>query len=901
MSSLIIPESLLCEYAINPLGIDTKHPRFSWTVEKIQIAYQILVSSSKALLEKGCGDLWDTKKVDGSQSLNVEYCGKSLCSAQRCYWQVKIWDMDGGESQFSDIAWFETALLSQEEWEAKWISAPMFGVTSPLFRKEFKLEKSISSARAYISGLGYYELSINGEKVGDHVLDTAWTDYSKRVLYSTYDVSEMLVVGANAIGVMLGCGWYNSSHFNTPHNALKFIMKIDISFEDGTVMRVVTDNNSGWIVTGSSPIVCNSIYDGETYDARLEVPEWNTPNYNTNGKGDLGKSDIIWKSPVVVSGPGGRMVAQTMEPIKVVMEMKPITLKSPRNGIYVYDLGQNISGWARLKVIGERGTEVRLRFSELLYEDGTVNTENLRKAKATDTYILKGGSEEVYEPRFTYHGFRYVQVEGYPGTPDSASITGRVIRSAVESTGYFICDNDLINQIHKAVVWTEADNLQGILTDCPQRDERLGWLNDATVRTEELVYNFNVDRLLNKWERDIKDTQEAETGAIADTAPFFRFGRKPADPVCSSYLIVPWFVYLHYGDKRILEEHYEGMKKWNEYLGIQSTDYIVNYSSYGDWASPINQAIEGSCGAGAISATTPGELMSSGYYYYNTVLLGKIAGIIGREDDQGKFFKLSERIKDAFNKKFFNMEKRQYALGSQASNIFPLFLGLVPKEYRRDVLQNVVHNVIEINKLHLTTGNLCTKYIMDILAEEGFIDVAFDLVTQTTYPSWGYMIENGATTIWERWELVTTGEMCEMASHNHPMYASIGAWFYKILAGINVDEAGPGYEKIIIKPHIPTRLNYVAASVKTVRGTVVSSWKKENGSILLDVIIPANSSAKVYVPKVETKSDNVVITENGTVIWSCRLKSKEQAGKIIDLGDYVMIEVGSGSFSFKYE
>ena len=555
------PINLLCEYDKFPIGTDTAKPRFSWEVEcgergRYQTAYQVIVASTLQKLDADIGDFWDSGKVDGDQSVNVVYEGKELLSRQRYYYKVRIWDNSLERSRYSNYYWFEMALLNPEDWKADWIGPSVFGAESSLFRKEFTVKKNITRARVYISGLGYYELYINGKKVGDHVLDPAWTDYRKRVLYTTYPVEAFIDNGTNVIGVILGAGWYTRSHLNNVHTSTQLLLQMEIEFEDGSVECITSGPKSGWKVNSNSPIISNSIYNGEKYDARLEIEGWDTADFQKNCTEQGWKE---WMNPLWMEPPGGKMASQMMEAIKVVGDLKPVSVTNPKPGIYVYDLGQNIAGWAKLHIRGTRGSNIIMRYAELLYEDGTVNQENLRTAKAVDTYITKGSGLEVYEPRFTYHGFRYIQIEGLPEA-GTDTIIGRIVHSAVEQVGSFRCSNPLLNKIQENVVWTEASNLYGLPTDCPQRDERVGWLNDMTVRAEEAVYNFNMARLYTKWERDIADTQGEVTGAIADTAPFYLYGRRPADPVCSTYLIIPWLMYLHYGDRRILEEHYEGLK-----------------------------------------------------------------------------------------------------------------------------------------------------------------------------------------------------------------------------------------------------------------------------------------------------------------------------------------------------
>jgi len=753
--------NLLCEYALNPLGIDVTSPRFSWQLihwqrGQIQSAYQVLVAISLSELDRNRGNMWDSGKVATDQSVNVVYRGDPLQSSRTYYWKVRTWDKNGQVSPYSEVATFEMGLLGKDGWQDEWIgwTAGKAG-EALLFRKEFTLDKSISRARAYVSGLGYYELQVNGKKVGDHVLDPGWTEYTKTVLYVAYDVTEYLREGENVVGVMAGDGWYGSP---------RMIFQMNMDFVDGTTRSIASDPT--WKVA-SGPITKDSIYDGEVYDARLEKPGWDTPSYK--------ESPLEWAGAQRLESPGGVLRAQMLEPIKIVETVTPVEINNPKPGIYVYDIGQNIAGWCRLTVEGPKGARVALRFAEILYEDGTVNQENLRSAQATETYILKGEGREVYEPRFTYHGFRYVQMTGFPGIPKLENLQGRVVRSAVEPVGSFTCSNDLLNQIHKNIVWTESNNLHSVPTDCPQRNERMGWLNDMTVRAEEAIYNFNMARLYTKWLRDIRDAQNKDTGAITDTAPS-KWGFSPADPV-SCYVFIAWYLYQYYGDRRILEEYYEGMKQWVDFLSTKTTNYIVSYTRFGDWCTPIKDCIPpdssevpaDSRGAlisiGSYPANTPGNLVSTAYYHYNTLVLSRIARILGKIEDAAQYVHLAEKTKESFSKQFFNANAAQYATGSQGSNSLPLFLNLVPEDKKEAVLKNLVKNIMETHQGHLNTGNQCTKYMMEVLTELGKGDVAYAIATQTTYPGWGYMISKGATTIWERWEHMTGPEM---NSHNHP-------------------------------------------------------------------------------------------------------------------------------------
>lgn len=899
------PIGLLCEYSINPLGLETTTPRFSWkalnTIRKCsQSAFQIIISSSESTLSADEGDIWDSGKVESSQSVNVEYKGIPAKSGSRCWWKVKIWDNKGRESLFSDAAWFEFGLLNSKEWIGTWIgeSSHVYGV-SPLFRKDFCLNKEIKRARAYICGIGYYELYLNGDKVGDHVLDPGWTDYNKRVLYVTYDVGGILIKGDNAIGVMLGEGWYGHTHDSfikymgsqpSWNNTPRFILQLNIEFEDGSITKILSDNISGWKVC-KGPIIQNSIYDGEKYDARLEKLGWNSPNYFEK----IANHEVInWEDVVKVERPNGVIESQVMEPIKVVEDIIPTSMTQPFKGIYVFDMGKNFAGWVRLELNGLIGTETQMKYAEVLNEDGTVNQSNLRGAKATDTYIFCGKEQEVYEPRFTYHGFRYVQLEGLVDVSQIRNIIGRVVRSSVAKVGEFSCSNELLNQIHASIQQTESSNLHSVPTDCPQRDERMAWLNDMTVRAEESLYNFDLANLYTKWMKDVIDTQDEELGSVADTAPYFYCG-KIAGHISSSVIVVPWLLYLFYGDRRILEQNYKSMKSYLDFLKNQSDDYIIRENYCGDWAPPKTESMIGDCWD-AMPANIPHQVITTCYFYYDATIMEKIARELKKHSDEMEFNKLSGLIKDAFNKRFFDTATCNYSTGSQACNLFPLYLGMVSDDYKSRLLKNLVEDIEQKHEVHLTTGNQTTKYLLEVLSREGLHDLAFKLATQTTYPSWGYMIANGATTIWERWENLTENGM---NSHNHPMNGTQGAWFYKYLAGIFYEEIGAGFEKFIIKPYIPNGLNNVQAVIETIRGKIFSEWKKDTLTFNMEIEIPFNCTAEIYIPKLEGNS-NYGVKEGGILIWTKEMKytSDEDIVFLRNESKYVVFEVGSGFYNF---
>ncbi len=872
---------LRCEYTSNPLGIDAAHPRLSWVLHaqgrnQRQTAYQILAATTRERLEgDDSPDLWDSGKIESSAIL-VEYGGHPLASGEHCWWKVRVWDVEDQPGLYSELAWFEMGLLSPEDWQADWIGFPGAWPGQALyFRRDFRLEKPVRRARIYMAGLGWSELRVNGQRVNDRALDPPQTNYGKRILYSTDAVEGFLRPGNNTIGVTCGNGWYGT---------IRFLLQMNIVFEDGSISQIYTQTYSPepWLVS-TGPIQANSIYDGEVYDARLENPNWDSPDMPPRNR-------LV---AACVDSPGGKLSAAALEPIRVVETLQAKRISQPRPGMYVFDLGQNIAGWARLRVRGEAGTRVTLRFAESLYPDGTINQENLRNARTEDVYIIKGQGEETWEPHFTYHGFRYIQVEGYPGAPTADQVEGCVVRSAVEPIGTFECSNELLNRIHKMVYQTEAANLHSLPTDCPQRDERMGWLNDMAARTEEAIYNFDLVRLLSKWTADIADEQHPRTGAITDTAPF-RWGSRPADPVSVCYLLIPWLLYVHYGDTHTMAERYAGMKAWVDYLTSRTKDGIVEYSYYGDWAPPVKLGVPGSQGSSAVSRDTPGSLVSTACYAYSARLLSQIAAVLGNETDANTYRALASKIFERYNAGYWNEASGGYGTNNQACNAISLYMGLIPEERRERVVANLVENVVEHNAGHLTTGNICTKYLLEALTEAGRADVAYLIATQETYPSWGYMLANGATTLWERWELATGSGM---NSHNHPMLGSVGVWFFRAVAGIQADPSGPGFERFDIRPNIVFGLSYAQATLKTIRGTIKCGWQVSEGALRLDLVIPTGSQARVFLPK----QVGTILKEGGTVLWRDEQpEDYSQPGlRVRREAENVICVVGSGTYHFQ--
>jgi alpha-L-rhamnosidase len=852
----LAPVELRCEYLENPLGIDTPRPRFFWVLAHAergqrQSACRILVSTKP---DDAAGDLWDSGRLASAQSTQVAYAGRPLESGRSYYWKVQYWDKDGRESPWSETASFDTGLFARDDWKnAKWIRG------RSLFRREFAVPGKVVRARAYLSGLGYSELYLNGYKVGGSVLDPAWTTYDKRVLYVTHDVTRYLREGPNVAAAQLGHGWYK---------ARALLLRLAVELEDGRTVDVLSDG--AW-TTADGPVVSDNVYNGETYDARLETSGWARPGFD----------DRSWSKAEEFAGPSGVLSAQLMPPIRVVDTIVPLAMTNPKPGLFVFDLGQNFAGWARLRVRGPRGTAVRLRFAELLYPDGTLNVENLRGARAEDVYILKGEGEEVWEPRFTYHGFRFVELAGFPGTPGLETIRGRVVRTAVRSAGSFACSKPVLNQLQRIIVWGQSSNLHSIPTDCCQRDERMGWMGDAQGTAEEAIYNFDMAAFYTNFLRDIRDVQD-EAGTITDTVPHI-WGSRPADPAWgTAYPLIAWYMYRYYGDRRILEDHYEGIKKYVEFLQSKAEGgLLLKYSYYGDWV-----AVE----------KCPGEIVSSFYYYYDVKILADAARVLGRAADAAAYDKLAGQIKAAFHKAYFNPRTGDYGDGTQTANTLALFLGLAPEDARGRAWGRLFDDIVYRHDSHLTTGIIGTKYLMELLTQTGAADLAYDIAVKTDYPSWGYMIANGATTLWELWQ---KREGPSMNSHNHPMFGSVGAWLYKALGGIALADDAAGFEKILFRPRMVRDLAYAAASTRTVRGDVACAWSRTEKSVRVEVTVPVGSAAEVRLPKFNLR--DVLITEGGTPVWKgeAYLPGVAGVGGIKPAEDGYAISVGSGRYVFE--
>jgi alpha-L-rhamnosidase len=847
------PVNLRCEYLENPLGVDVRAPRFFWICEhpgrgQKQTACRVVVSTAHGAAS---ADMWDSGHVESPDTPYVVYGGRPLESDRTYFWKVKWWDRDGRESPWSRTASFGTGLFEPSDWTGEWIGG------GGLLRREFALPAEPIRARAYICGLGYHELRINGRKVGAAVLDPGWTTYEKRVLYAVHDVTPFLKKGANAVGVMLGAGWFKG-------RALRF--RLTVVCAGGRTVDIASDGS--W-TAAAGPIVEDSLFDGETYDARREETGWDAPGFKAES----------WTPAERIEGPAGEPSSQMMPPIRVVDTLAPRAMSNPRPGVFVFDMGRNFSGWAAIRVSGPAGAEIRIRFAELLYPDGTLNRENLRNARAEDRYILKGEGVETWEPRFTYHGFRYVEVSGWPGVPQMDSVRGRVVHSGVEPAGNFAASKPVLNRIQDILLWGLKSNLHSVPTDCCQRDERMGWMGDAQATAETAILNFDMAAFYTNFIRNIRDVQ-GEDGSITDTVPHV-WGKRPADPAWgAAYPLLCRAMFRYYGDRRVLEENYDGLKAYVEFLRSQAEDGLVRYSWYGDWV-----ALE----------KCPGDLVSSFYYLSGVRILAAAAGALGREDDARVYGELAEEIREAFHRDYFDPKTRSYG-PTQTANVLALYLDIPPEDVRLKVWDSLFDNIVYGHDSHLTTGIIGTKYILEYLARRGNADLAYDIAVQETYPSWGHMIAEGATTVWELWQ---KREGPSMNSHNHPMLGSIGAWLFKALGGIEPDDGAPGFGRILFRPRMVRDLGHAAAATRTVRGGAACSWSRGDGRTRVEIVVPVGGEGEVRIPTFNDR--RIEILESGRPVWSDGAFAPGVdgvAGGRRD-GKEIVLLIGSGRYVFE--
>jgi alpha-L-rhamnosidase len=843
------PAGLKTEYTVNPLGIDVQRPRLSWILTAAeraqkQSAYQVLVASSEAALKSNAGALWNSGRVASDLNFGIEYGGPALRSGARYYWKVRVWSARGAVSGWSPAAWWQMGLLSASDWQGQWIAAAA-DAPSPLLRKEFVVNKKVLRATAHVFGLGWFELRLNGAKAGDKALAPVNSKYDETLYYDTYDVTRMIVDGGNAAGLWLGNGYdKNYSKYGYRWTEPKrAILQLDILFADGTRSSVVTDRT--WKTAGS-PITDNDIYNGEAYDARLEKPGWDTHGYD----------DGSWAPATVLPSPPGAWKASMTPGIKVTDTIRPAKVFQPQPGVYVFDLGQNIAGRVRLHVQGAAGTTVVLRHAEDIRNDGSLDPKTNRRARATDTYILKGGGMELYEPRFTYHGFRYVEVTGFPGTPTLQSIEGRAVHSGVESTGAFSSSDPLIDKIHSNFRWSILNNSMGIPTDTATRDERTPCQMDSLVVEDAAVHMFGMNQFYTKWLRDIA-------------------GEKSIPVWSSDQVFLPMLLYRHYGDRRILEENWNNIKRTTDHFAATAISSNYWKDGFGDWCPPGQPG-------NYKDSYSEGEIVDTAMYYQAAVLTSRIAAILGNQSEAARYSELARAIQAAFQAKHFNAATNAYGSGRQVTSVLPLAFDMVPEERRPAIAKRLADRVMGENGGHLDTGIFGSRYLFDVLIDNGYPDVALTALTRIDYPSYGHQISLGATTTWEQW--VFGGG--DMITHDHAMFAGPGETLYTRLAGIQ--PASPGYKEITIKPTVPKGLTNVKASLSTVMGEIVSEWDAGNG-YSQRIAIPANATATVYIPASDVRS----IKESGR-------PAREAAGvRFLRMeAGYAVFSVGSGRYAF---
>lgn len=879
--------NLICEYRKNPLGIDVKMPRLGWKMqtERLgarQIAYQILAASTPEGLQSRRADLWDSGRVESDQSVHVAYAGKPLSSRQRIYWQVTVWD-ETGAANTSECVWFEMGLLNADDWQAEWIGTAFAGGARstfpvPYLRKTFTLPADVVSARLYVTALGLFECSINGQPVSEDVFTPGWTDYKKRVQYLTYDVGHLVKRGENAIGAILGDGWavgyigwlHRQNYVDRP----QLLAQFEINLTDGSTHTVISDGS--WLYQFGA-ITHSDFLMGEAYDARKELPGWDTP-------------DFIPKSAFPVeafSHPTLRLAALNGPTVRRIQELPPVKDPLNRGGMgrkrHVFDLGQNMVGWVRFKGEAPAGTTIIIRFAEVLNADGSLYTTNLRSAHATDYYTFKGGGQEIWEPKFTFHGFRYVEIEGYAGEVTRDTITGIVLHSEMEQTGTFECSDPLLNQLQNNILWGQKGNFVDVPTDCPQRDERLGWTGDIQVFVSTAAFNMNVAGFMTKWAQDVADAQNPN-GSVPAVVPYATDVPTDGGPAwADAAIICPWTIYQSYGDRRILEQNYATMTRFMDFLLNTSPGYVrcaadyEGWPGFGDWLS--------------INASTPRDLIGTAFLAYDAGLMAQIAAILGKSDDAARYQQLFEDVKTVFANRYLvgstvplvavkpsemrrqmddadrlsrgNLQVIDYSgvesdvfnaelfTPTQTAYVLALHFDLLPEDLRASAASELVAD-LERRGMHLSTGFVGSPYLNHVLSQHGHLDTAYTLLNQKTWPSWLYAVTQGATTIWERWDGWTQEngfQTPEMNSFNHYAYGAIGAWLYNTVAGIKTDIAAPGYKHILLHPQPGGGLTAACAQLETLYGTLISQWTLENGRFEYMVVVPPNTTATVYLPQ----------------------------------------------------
>ena len=900
---VLIISQIKCSGSENPVGIGLT-PDFSWILTgahrgQIQTAYQIIVGSGSEIIKNNPGTIWDSGKILSLQSVWIAYQGSSLKSGKEYFWRVRVWDEDDKPSPWSKTGRFVTGLFSEEDWrDSKWIGYEDLhdslllvpGVhgngdnlgevakkrtTIPYFRKDFSIDKKIAKAFVYVSGLGQYELYLNGDKVGDHFLSPGWSDYRKTCFYNSFDITENLKRGSNTVGTIVGNGFYNINRERyrklvIAFGAPKMILKLVIQFNDGTKEIIVSDES--W-KSSPSPITFTSIYGGEDYDARLEQKGWNEPGFN----------DKSWKNALLVQPPAGMLRPESDYPLKVaeIIDYKKVSSKKDR--IFIYDFGQNASGIIKIEVAGIKGQEIRFTPGELLGEDSLV-TQEATGGPYFFSYILKGEIEEVWMPRFTYYGFRYVQVSGAvpvlnpnPGSrPVIKNIQLLHTRNSSPESGSFKCSNELFNSIYELIKWSVKSNLASVATDCPHR-EKLGWLEQTHLMGNSIKFIYDIHNLYNKIIDDMMEAQ-LESGLVPDIAPEyvpFDEGFRDSPEWGSACIILPWDMYQWYGDKEAVRKAYPMMKRYLKYLSEKSDRYILSHG-LGDWYD-LGPEFPGE------AQLTPKALTATSIFFYDAKLLGEMATLIGEKDDASYFINMAEEIRKAFNAKFFNPVTKVYSTGSQTSYSMPLFFGMVDANFKTDVVKNLIKS-INNNEKALTAGDIGYRYLLRTLEEAGQSQIIFDMNSKTDVPGYGYQLSKGATSLTESWAAL------KYVSNNHMMLGHLMEWFYSGIGGIRQAPGTASYRKIIIYPEAVGNLTWAETTYKTILGDITCNWKIEKNNILMNIKIPVNCSAIVSIPQTNPQ----YIFENEILINQSKLV------KIREVSSFrTLCEIPSGEYNFR--
>ena len=886
--------NLRCDGRVDPKGVGPQMPGLSWEIRSdgwniMQGAYRVLVADDSLLLKKDEGNIWDSKKVKSGTSIHVAYGGMALQSAKKYYWKVMVWDTKGRQSTWSSIAQWQTGLLNTADWKgANWIAyetipdslkilpgllkkgekkrTPGTDVL-PILRKSFTINKPVKNATMFICGLGNFEMNLNGKKVGDHIMDGDWVNYQKQGIYVTFDLTGQLQQGENAIGVLLGNGFYFTPSgryrkLTVAYGYPKMICRLLIEYADGTSQNMVS--NTSWKAT-PGPVTFSAVYGGEDYDATKEQAGWDKPRFD----------DKNWRNAIVVDGP--QLNPKTTEPIKVFNVFEPKKVTQPKPGVWVYDMGQNASGIPQITVTGHKGDTVKITPAELLNAEGTAN-QNATGKWHYYTYILKGDGIETWQPRFTYYGFRYVQVEGgvpqgEPNTgnkPQLISVKGLHTRNSAAQVGAFSCSNELFNKTKTLIDWAIESNMVSVLTDCPHR-ERLGWLEQDHLVGNSLQYNYDLASLFKKVITDMRLAQ-TEDGLIPEIAPEFTVfdgGFRDSPEWGSTGIILPWYVYQWYGDKQVLFDSYNMMQRYVDYLEKQSDKHILT-EGLGDWydLGPKHPGV---------SQLTPKGVTATAYYYYDLCILTKVARMMGKEADAVAYEKRAAEVKKAFNDKFFDKATKQYATDSQTANAIAVFMKLVEPEDKAAVVDNIVKDVRAHNN-SLTAGDIGYRYLLKVLDDEGRSDVIFDMNNRSDVPGYGYQLAKGATALTESWQALPS------VSNNHFMLGHIMEWFYAGLAGIKPADDAVAYNKIVIRPQPVGDVTSASASYNSAYGLISSDWKKHDGVFELNIQIPVNTTAMVYLP----------------VEASAKISMNDKPVSGVFYNDKgVMIQVGSGTYHFK--